>query len=176
MVTDARVAGVNPAEKRMCKFCGRDGVERTMEFYPGGVYGACRNVEACEKRRKAGDRKSDLAEAIAERERAMRIRVAGVEYASQMGLDPNIDSYHLDEKTRKKAAGLNPNVLWDAWLAHRIGLLMPMGSRKTHHCAPEPCFRDIVRCYRTILKGYVPLGRPKRHVDNDDYHPMVDGD
>lgn len=168
MTTTARDAGVNPAEKRMCKFCGRDGIARTMDFYPGGVYGACRNIEACEKRRRAGDRKSDLAEAIAERERAMRIRVAGVEYAARMGLDPNVDSYRLDAKAVKRAAGISPNVLWDAWLAHRIGLLSSYGSiDQNHRCAPEPCFADLMRCYRTILKGRIPLGRLKGARDDD---------
>ena len=47
------------SEKRMCRFCGRDGTARSMTFYSGGVYGECHNVQACEKRRIAGDRKSD---------------------------------------------------------------------------------------------------------------------
>lgn len=58
------------AEKRMCKFCGRDGTSRSMYWYPGGVYGECLNVQACERRRIAGDRKSD-------REEARRARARG---------------------------------------------------------------------------------------------------
>ena len=52
-----------PNEKRMCKFCGRDGTARSMYFHSGGVYGECLNVVACEKRRLAGDRRSDRDEA-----------------------------------------------------------------------------------------------------------------
>lgn len=50
-------------EKRMCKSCGRDGTARSMYFFPGGVYGECNNVRACERRRIAGDRRSDREEA-----------------------------------------------------------------------------------------------------------------
>lgn len=55
-------------EKRMCKQCGRDGTVRSMHFFPGGVYGECINVQACEKRRIAGDRASDRREAREELE------------------------------------------------------------------------------------------------------------
>lgn len=58
------------AEKRMCRYCGRDGTDRSMIFHPGGVYGECTNVDACERRRIAGDRRSDREEA--RRERANR--------------------------------------------------------------------------------------------------------
>lgn len=55
-------------EKRMCRYCGRDGTARSMYFHSGGVYGECLNVRACERRRIAGDRHSDREEDRRQRE------------------------------------------------------------------------------------------------------------
>lgn len=153
-------------EKRMCRFCGRDGLARTMDFYPGGVYGACRNVEACEKRRKAGDRKADLEEARQERERIRRIHDSSLEYATRHGLDPYADPYRLDSKLHRQfaAALRNPafsNLLWTAWVNHRIHMdptwrnMDRTRDARLHHCAPDPCFRNIIRTALAVLNGRI---------------------